>query len=61
MVSSSITEPGMYSSGWPAERTGDWRRVVARVKRVDRLVERISKLERASRDAQNVEKKQEQE
>lgn len=61
MVSSSITEPGMYSSGWPAERTGDWRRVVARVKRVERLVERISKLERVGRDAQNVDKKQEQE
>lgn len=53
MVSSSITEPGMYSSGWPAEPTGDWRRIVARVKRIERLVERVSKLEARQKELGN--------
>jgi UDP-3-O-[3-hydroxymyristoyl] glucosamine N-acyltransferase len=46
MVSSSITEPGMYSSGLPAEKTSDWRRIVARLKRIDSLASRLRELEK---------------
>jgi UDP-3-O-[3-hydroxymyristoyl] glucosamine N-acyltransferase len=45
MVSHSITEPGVYSSGIPLEKAAIWRRMVARFKRIDRLEARIKKLE----------------
>jgi UDP-3-O-[3-hydroxymyristoyl] glucosamine N-acyltransferase len=45
MVSRSITEPGVYSSGIPLEKAPVWRRMVARFKRLDRLEARIKKLE----------------
>jgi UDP-3-O-[3-hydroxymyristoyl] glucosamine N-acyltransferase len=45
MVSHSITEPGVYSSGIPLEKAPVWRRMVARFKRLDRLEARIKKLE----------------
>jgi UDP-3-O-[3-hydroxymyristoyl] glucosamine N-acyltransferase len=45
MVSHSITEPGVYSSGIPLEKANVWRRMVARFKRIDRLEARIKKLE----------------
>lgn len=45
MVSHSITEPGVYSSGIPLEKAPIWRRMVARFKRLDRLEARIKKLE----------------
>jgi UDP-3-O-[3-hydroxymyristoyl] glucosamine N-acyltransferase len=47
MVSHSITEPGVYSSGIPLEKATVWRRMVARFKRLDRLEARIKKLERS--------------
>ena len=45
MVSHSITEPGVYSSGIPLEKATTWRRMVARFKRIDRLDARLKKLE----------------
>src|SRR5215468_7105857 len=45
MVSHSITEPGVYSSGIPLEKATIWRRMVARFKRLDRLEARLKKLE----------------
>ena len=45
MVSHSIPEPGVYSSGIPLEKANVWRRMVARFKRIDRLEARIKKLE----------------
>jgi UDP-3-O-[3-hydroxymyristoyl] glucosamine N-acyltransferase len=45
MVSHSVTEPGVYSSGIPLEKATVWRRMVARLKRLDRLEARIKKLE----------------
>jgi UDP-3-O-[3-hydroxymyristoyl] glucosamine N-acyltransferase len=45
MVSHSITEPGIYSSGIPLEKASVWRRMVARFKRLDRLEARLKKLE----------------
>ncbi|MFO0449144.1 MAG: UDP-3-O-(3-hydroxymyristoyl)glucosamine N-acyltransferase [Pseudomonadota bacterium] len=48
MVSSSITKPGMYSSGLPAIETGDWRRAVARLHRLDELFDRVKRLEKGA-------------
>jgi UDP-3-O-[3-hydroxymyristoyl] glucosamine N-acyltransferase len=48
MVSHSITEPGVYSSGIPLEKAATWRRMVARFKRIDRLDARLKKLEGAT-------------
>ena len=48
MVSHSITRPGVYSSGIPAEDARTWRRIVGRLKRVDLLARRVSNLERAA-------------
>jgi UDP-3-O-[3-hydroxymyristoyl] glucosamine N-acyltransferase len=48
MVSHSITEPGVYSSGIPLEKATTWRRMVARFKRIDRLDARLKKLEGAA-------------
>jgi UDP-3-O-[3-hydroxymyristoyl] glucosamine N-acyltransferase len=47
MVSRSISEPGMYSSVLPVEEVRLWRRIVARIKRLDVLASRIRKLEKA--------------
>ena len=48
MVSKSITEPGVYASNFPAEPARDWNRNVARVRRLENLIERVSKLEKGS-------------
>jgi UDP-3-O-[3-hydroxymyristoyl] glucosamine N-acyltransferase len=48
MVSRSIREPGVYSGGIPAEDARAWRRIVARLKRIDIMGRRISALERVS-------------
>ena len=41
MVVSSITEPGVYSSGIPIEAAREWRRIVARIKQLDALAKRL--------------------
>jgi UDP-3-O-[3-hydroxymyristoyl] glucosamine N-acyltransferase len=46
MVSRSITRPGVYSSGIPVEEAGGWRRIVARLKRIDSWAARLAALER---------------
>jgi len=46
MVSKNITEPGVYSAGWTAEPTRTWARLVARVRRLDVLIERVARLEK---------------
>jgi UDP-3-O-[3-hydroxymyristoyl] glucosamine N-acyltransferase len=45
MVSHSISTPGVYSGGIPAEPAAIWRRVVGRLKRLDALVGRVTRLE----------------
>jgi UDP-3-O-[3-hydroxymyristoyl] glucosamine N-acyltransferase len=47
MVTRSITQPGMYSSVLPVEEVRLWRRIVARIKRLDALGARVRKLESA--------------
>jgi UDP-3-O-[3-hydroxymyristoyl] glucosamine N-acyltransferase len=46
MVSRSITRPGIYSSGLPVSEAGAWRRVVARLRHLDELFDRVRRLER---------------
>jgi UDP-3-O-[3-hydroxymyristoyl] glucosamine N-acyltransferase len=46
MVSHSITRPGVYSGGIPAEEARTWRRIVGRIKRIDSMASRLSALER---------------
>ncbi|HUO80831.1 MAG TPA: UDP-3-O-(3-hydroxymyristoyl)glucosamine N-acyltransferase [Steroidobacteraceae bacterium] len=46
MVSRSITTPGIYSSGLPVSEAGAWRRVVARLRHLDELFDRVRRLER---------------
>ncbi len=48
MVVSHITEPGVYGSGLPLAPAAEWRKTVARVRRLDRLDSRIKRLEAAS-------------
>jgi UDP-3-O-[3-hydroxymyristoyl] glucosamine N-acyltransferase len=45
MVSSSITEPGIYSSGLPAMPAAEWRRIVARLRRIEGMADRLRSLE----------------
>lgn len=49
MISRSITEPGVYASNFPIEPVRDWNRLVAKVRRLDKLIERVSKLEKDSK------------
>jgi UDP-3-O-[3-hydroxymyristoyl] glucosamine N-acyltransferase len=45
MVTKSITEPGSYSSGIPAEPTHLWHKNVIRYRQLEKVAERIKKLE----------------
>jgi UDP-3-O-[3-hydroxymyristoyl] glucosamine N-acyltransferase len=47
MVSRSLTEPGVYSSGIPIEESRLWRRQVARYRSLEALTRRVKSLERA--------------
>ncbi len=48
MVSHSISTPGVYSGGIPAEPAAVWRRLVGRFKRLDALAGRVTQLERGT-------------
>lgn len=45
MISKDIREPGFYTGSFPAEKDRDWKRKVARFRRLDDLSRRIRKLE----------------
>ena len=51
MVTRSLDRPGMYTSVMPVEEAQLWRRIVARIKRLDVLASRVKKLERAQQGA----------
>ncbi len=44
-VTKSITEPGLYSSGMPAETNRQWHRSIARYRKLDEMAARIKALE----------------
>jgi UDP-3-O-[3-hydroxymyristoyl] glucosamine N-acyltransferase len=46
MVTRSITEPGVYSSGVPAQDNDSWNRNYARLRKLDKLARRVQVLER---------------
>ncbi|MDX1341792.1 MAG: UDP-3-O-(3-hydroxymyristoyl)glucosamine N-acyltransferase [Reinekea sp.] len=45
MVTKGTTEPGLYSSGIPAQSNREWRKMVARVRQLESIIERIAALE----------------
>ena len=45
-ISHSITKPGVYSSALPSEEAGAWRRIVARIKRLDIMAKRLRAVEK---------------
>ena len=45
-VSHSISKPGVYSSALPSEEAGVWRRIVARIKRLDSMAKRLRAVEK---------------
>jgi UDP-3-O-[3-hydroxymyristoyl] glucosamine N-acyltransferase len=45
-ISHNITKPGMYSSALPGEEAGAWRRIVARIKRLDSMAKRMRAVEK---------------
>ena len=47
MVSKDVTEPGVYSGSFHAEKDKTWKRRVARFRRLDALHERVRNLEKA--------------
>jgi UDP-3-O-[3-hydroxymyristoyl] glucosamine N-acyltransferase len=48
-ISRSITKPGVYSSALPSEEAGAWRRIVARIKRLDSMAKRLRAVEKQVR------------
>ncbi|NQY25976.1 MAG: UDP-3-O-(3-hydroxymyristoyl)glucosamine N-acyltransferase [Piscirickettsiaceae bacterium] len=45
MITKSITKPGVYSSGIPAEPVQQWHRNVIRYRQMDKLADRVKQLE----------------
>lgn len=50
MVTNSVSEPGVYSSGVPLAPTKEWRKNAARFRNLDNLATRLIKLERRLKD-----------
>lgn len=48
MVTKSIREPGVYSSGTPAAPNREWQRNTVQLRQIGKLIERVKKLEKAS-------------
>jgi len=47
MVTKSITRPGVYSSGVPAQENETWNRNYARFRQLDKLARKVQSLERS--------------
>ena len=50
LVTQSITEPGVYSSGLAVEPNRIWNKISARLRRIDDLARRVMKLEKQQRE-----------
>ena len=50
MVTKSIDSPGHYSSGTPLQESKSWRKSAVRFSQLDRLVKRVSTLEKITRN-----------
>lgn len=51
MVTKDITASGFYTASFPAEPDRDWKRQVARFRRLDDLAKRVARLEKDGRSA----------
>lgn len=51
MVTKGTTEAGLYSSGLPAQANGLWRKMVARLRRLDQYADRIDALEKKIKES----------
>ena len=49
MISKDITEPGFYVGSFPGEANREWKRKVARFRRLGDLAERVSALEKGNK------------
>jgi UDP-3-O-[3-hydroxymyristoyl] glucosamine N-acyltransferase len=49
VISKDVTEPGVYAGTFTAEPAREWNRKVARFRRLDQLIERVRKLEKAGK------------
>ena len=49
MVTKSITEPGVYGSGLPAQPAREWRKLIARIRRLPGLESRLQSIEKTLR------------
>jgi UDP-3-O-[3-hydroxymyristoyl] glucosamine N-acyltransferase len=49
VATKDITEPGSYSAIFSAEKDKDWKRKVARFRRIESLVDRVKQLEEANK------------
>jgi UDP-3-O-[3-hydroxymyristoyl] glucosamine N-acyltransferase len=45
VITHTIKQPGVYSGLIPSEEASTWRRIVARLKRIEFLAARVSRLE----------------
>lgn len=50
LVTNSITEPGVYSSGTGAMKNAQWRKNAVRFKQLDDIAKRLARLEKSRRD-----------
>jgi UDP-3-O-[3-hydroxymyristoyl] glucosamine N-acyltransferase len=55
LVTRSLKEPGVYSSGMPAVPAAEWRKTVARLRRLPVLERRLAQLEGRGEDEDSVE------
>jgi len=49
-VTGSITQPGIYSSGYPLEGNRQWRRNAVRLHQLDDIAKRLKRLEKSGKD-----------
>ncbi len=50
-LSKDVTTPGTYAASFPADDARSWSRQVARFRRLDKLIERVTKLEKGSKSS----------
>ncbi len=56
MVTKSITRPGVYSSGVPAQDNESWNRNYARIRQLDRIARKVNALEKRLGDGSGTKK-----
>jgi UDP-3-O-[3-hydroxymyristoyl] glucosamine N-acyltransferase len=50
LITKDINEPGVYSATFGAEKDGNWKRMVARFRRLDTLEKRVAELEAKAKE-----------